>query len=213
MTKRAILGLSLGALGVFFIGCQEGPSTPSTPSAESGSVAETPSALTAPAAESTPGVTSVEGTLDVGAPFAASASGGANWILDFSGLEVGNVLAFNAKRSADGTVQGQWEYQQTFLGDVFRFHGSVTCIEVYDDGTRAKFGGPITRSNDPTIPVGLFGWWTVVDNGPGGSGTLDGSSIIGVGDEQANEDFCASSEPPNPVFFADVTSGNISVDG
>ncbi len=213
MTKRAILGLSLGALGAFFIGCQDGPSTPSAPSTESAPAAETPSALTAPNTESAPGVTSVEGTFDLGAPFAVSASGGGNWILDFFGLEVGNVLAFNAQRSGDGTVQGQWEYQQTFLGDVFRFHGDVTCIEVYDDGTRAKFGGPITRSNDPTIPVGLFGWWTVVDNGDGASGTLDGSSIIGVGDEQANEDFCTSAAPPNPLFFADVTSGNISVDG
>lgn len=213
MTKRAILGFSLGALGAFFIGCQDGHPTPSAPSTESVPAAETPSALTAPNTESAPGVTSVEGTFDIGAPFAVSASGGGNWILDFFGLEVGNVLAFNAKRSDDGRVQGQWEYQQTFLGEVLRFHGNVTCIEVYDDGTLAKFGGLITRSNDPGIPAGLFGWFSVEDNGDGSSGTLDGSSIIGVGDEQANEDFCASDAPPNPLFFADVTNGNISVEG
>lgn len=213
MTKRTILGLSLGALGAFFIGCQDGPSTPSAPSAESAPAADTPSALTAPNTGSAPGVTSVEGTFDVGAPFAVSASGGGNWILEVFGLEVGNVLAFNAKRSADGVVQGEIEYQQTVFGETFRFHGPVTCVEVYDDGTRAKFGGPITRSNDPDIPVGLFMWFTVTDNGEGASGSPDQATIFGVGDEQANEDFCASPAPPPALFFTEVTSGNISVNG
>lgn len=148
----------------------------------------------------------------------AAASGGANWDLfccDLTGDGVpdaiGNVLAFNAVRHADGRVSGQIEYQQSALGDFFRFHGPVTCIGVYDDGTRAKFGGLITRSDDPTIPVGLYMWFTVVDNGNGAGSPPDRSSILGIGDEAANEAFCASDAPPNARFSADVTSGEIRV--
>jgi hypothetical protein len=147
----------------------------------------------------------------------AAASGGANW--DLGGFDltgdgvedpIGNVLAFHAVRYADGGVSGQMEYQQSALGDSFRFHGTVTCIGVYD-GNRAKFGGPITRSDDETIPVGVFMWFTVVDNGQGAGSAADRSSIFGIGDEAANEAFCASNAPPNPRFSADITSGNIRV--
>lgn len=148
----------------------------------------------------------------------AAASGGANWDLlgfDLTGDGVddpiGNVLAFNAVRYADGSVSGQIEYQQSALGDFFRFHGPVTCIGVYDGGTRAKFGGPITRSDDPTIPVGVFMWFTVVDNGNGAGSPPDRSSILGIGDEAANEAFCASDAPPNQRFSSDITSGDIRV--
>jgi hypothetical protein len=147
----------------------------------------------------------------------AAASGGANW--DLGGLDldgdgdedpVGNVLAFNAVRYADGSVGGQIEYQQSGLGESFRFHGTVTCIGVYD-GNRARFGGVITRSDDATVPVGVYMWFTVVDNGNGGSGVPDRSSIFGLGNNAANEAFCASSALPNPRFSADITSGDIRV--
>lgn len=151
---------------------------------------------------------------------AASAKGGGTWVLNIGDLDgdgvadpIVNILGFTAVRYEDGRVQGQIEYKQKALGESFEFHGPVTCIGVYDDGTRAKFGGPITRSNDPTIPVGVFMWFTVVDNGQGASADPDRSSILGIGDEQANEDFCASDAPPNPIFSADLTSGNITVAG
>lgn len=223
MNKQSILGVSLGALAVAFAACEDGPSAPSTDVA--GTTEAAPSALTMPATESTPlagepsssattpGIASVDRTLEAGAPFAASLTGGGNWDLVFGELVVGNVLAVNAKRTADGQVEGQMEYQQSFQGDTFRFHGPVTCIAVYDEGTRAKFGGPITRSDDPAIPVGLFMWFTVSDNGEGASGELDKATIFGIGDEQANEDFCASPDLPPPVFFTEVTSGNFRVDG
>lgn len=163
-------------------------------------------------APSAPQSASTEATLDVSTHAAADARGGANWTLHVFGLEVDNVLAFNATRYVDGSVTGQIEYQQTVLGETTRYHGTVTCISVYD-GNRAKFGGPITRSDDPLIPVGVYMWFTVVDNGQGASGTPDRSSIFGIGDNQANEEFCASSALPNPLFSTDVTSGNIKVEG
>lgn len=174
---------------------------------------------TRPTAED--GVTAADSQLDVLPPnVAASARGGGTWDLNLGDLDgdgiddpINNVLGFTAVRYEDGTVKGQMEYKQRALGLSFDFHGPVTCIGVYDDGTRAKFGGPITRSNDPTIPVGVFMWFTVVDNEQGAGSPPDRSSILGIGDEQANEDFCASDAPPNPQFSADVTSGNIAVDG
>ena len=227
MKKQAIWGSGLAALAVLFAGCEDGPSAPSTGVVSS--TEATPSALTIPTAQSTPlageaassasspsvatGVATVDRTLASGTPFVASLTGGGSWDLIFGEFVVGNVLAVNAKRLANGEVQGQIEYQQTFQGEVFRFHGPVTCISAYDDGTRAKFGGPITRSNDPTIPVGVFMWFTVTDNGDGASGELDKATIFGIGDEQANEDFCASPAPPPALFFTEVTSGDFSVDG
>jgi len=165
-----------------------------------------------------PGIDALEPSAASQAPdVAASASGGGNWDLggfdlDGDGIHdpIGNVLAFNAVRHADGTVHGQMTYQQSALGESFRFHGTVTCIGVYE-GNRAKFGGPITYSDDETIPVGVFMWFTVVDNGQGAGSPPDRSSILGIGDHAANEAFCASAAPPNPRFSADITSGNISV--
>lgn len=171
-----------------------------------------------PASVTAPDVGVVEGVRDVNANLVAHASGGANWDLvgEFTGDDVpdvvGNVLGFDAKRYANGAVKGQIEYHQSFQGETFHFRGTVTCISVYE-GNRAKFGGPITGSDDPTVPVGIFMWFTVVDNGQGANSPADRSSIFGLGDNQANEDFCASPALPNPRFSTDIASGNISVSG
>lgn len=143
-------------------------------------------------------------------PAAAQASGSAHWTIDESvfGVEVGNrTMSFTATRFADGRVEGSFEYHQVVLGEAFRFTGRVTCIEVYD-GNRAKFGGEIITSNDATIPVGTFGWFQVIDNGEGGGGNPDQSTIMGIGDSAANDAFCAN--PAGPRFIFDV-QGNIQV--
>jgi hypothetical protein len=123
------------------------------------------------------------------------AAGGATWTIPLPnafGLEIGNVLAFAASTSADGALHGHFVYQQTADGATFRFTGRVTCFGIYD-GYRAKIGGIVTSSNDPTLPVGTYGWFQVFDNG----GTRpDQSSLMGFGDEAANEAFCASSRLP-----------------
>lgn len=150
-----------------------------------------------------------------GANVAASASGGANWTLtvDFGGgpIDIDQVLAFNAQRTTDGQVKGRLVYHQTAFGDTFSFQADVSCIGVYD-GNRAKFGGPVTGSNDPTIPVGTYIWFHVIDGGQGGA-SADFSSGAGFGDKAANQAFCDSPALPNPLFLAEVTSGNIKVGG
>ena len=135
------------------------------------------------------------------------ASGGANWTLEVFGFTVPQVLGFTARKYADGRVEGQINYHQVFLGERLKFSASVTCMEIYD-GNRVKFGGEILKSNDPGFPPGGFIWFHSIDNGEGGH--ADQSTGSGFGDEAANEAFCASPAPPNPLFLSEV-NGNIQV--
>ena len=148
-----------------------------------------------------------------GAPV-ISARGGVHWTIPLPnpfGVEVRNrTLAFNAKRYADGSVSGQFEYHQIEVqtGATFKFNVDVTCMNVYD-GNRAKIGGVIKNSNDPTLPPGTFAWFQVFDNGEGANEPPDQSSLIGFGDEAANEAFCNS--PNLPRFGPWDVHGNVQV--
>jgi hypothetical protein len=142
----------------------------------------------------------------------ASASGGVHWTIPLPnefGVEIGNQpLSFNAKKYADGTVSGQFEYHQLGLGESFNFHVEVTCMNVYDSH-RAKIGGVIKVSNDPTLPPGVFAWFQVFDNGEGANAPPDRSGLVGFGNEAANEAFCTS--PNLPRFGPWDVKGNVRV--
>ncbi len=157
-------------------------------------------ALTVPAALAAPG-----------GPV-ASASGGIHWTIPLPnafGVEVVNQpLAFNARKYADGSVSGRFEYHQIVEGTSFDFNVDVTCMNVYD-GDRAKIGGVVKSSSDPTIPPGTFAWFQVFDNGEGPNAAPDQSSLVGFGDEAANEAFCDS--PNLPRFGPWDVQGNVQV--
>jgi hypothetical protein len=161
-----------------------------------------------------------------GSPVVESASGGYHFTTDprFFGIPVDNRLTFTASRHADGTVSGRYAYEQGALGERFIFKGSVTCFEIYDTpvlqdwpdipamtGNRAKWGGLIEQSNDPTLPAGGFIWFQSIDNGEGAGAPPDLSTISGFGDEAANEAFCGAATVPNPNFGPHPVSGNIQV--
>jgi hypothetical protein len=74
---------------------------------------------------------------------------------------------------------------------------------------RAKIGGIVTQSSDPTIAVGMFGWFQVFDNGEDANAPPDQSSLVGFGDEAANEAFCNS--PNLPRFGPWDVQGNVQV--
>ena len=159
------------------------------------------------------------------------ASGGYHFTVpaDFNGGifggAVGNRLSFVARRDASG-VSGRYNYEQTFQGETFVFKGSVTCFQVYDTpvlqnwpgipaatANRAKWGGVIESSNDPTLPPGGFIWFQSIDNGEGADAPPDLSTLSGFGDEVANEAFCASANVPNPNFGPHAAEGgNIQVE-
>jgi hypothetical protein len=136
--------------------------------------------------------------------------GDVQWTIppDVFGSEVGNDLQFKARKHADGSASGWIHYVQTFQGETFEFEIDVTCLEFYD-GNRAKLGGVITASNDPTLPAGRYGWFQAFDLGKGSVGPLDRSSLLGFGDEAANEAFCNS--PNLPRFGPWDVDGQIKV--
>ena len=142
----------------------------------------------------------------------ASANGGVHWTIPLPnafGVEVLNQpLAFNARKDADGAASGRFTYHQIVEGESFDFGVDVTCMNVYD-GNRAKIGGVIVNSNDPTLPPGVFAWFQVFDNGEGANAPPDQSSLIGFGSEAANEAFCNS--PNLPRFGPWDVAGNIQV--
>jgi hypothetical protein len=143
----------------------------------------------------------------------ASANGSAHWTIPLPnvfGVVVWNrTLSFDAQKYADGSVDGQFEYQQIVEGEAFKFNVDVSCLNVYD-GNRAKIGGLVTLSSDPTEPPGVFAWFQVFDNGEGAN-VPDRSSLVGFGDEAANEAFCNSSNLPR--FGPWDVQGNVQVRG
>ena len=155
-------------------------------------------------------------------PFAAatggetvsSARGGVHWTIPlpnpFGVVVVNQPLAFDVSKDADGSVTGNFVYHQIVEGESFNFHVDATCMNVYD-GNRAKIGGVITYSNDPTLPAGVFAWFQVFDNGQGSNAPPDRSSLVGFGDEAANEAFCNSANLPR--FGPWDIQGNIQVTG
>jgi hypothetical protein len=147
-----------------------------------------------------------------GSEVVASANGSAHWTIPLPnpfGVEVGNrTLSFNARAYADGSASGRFEYHQVVEGEAFVFNVDVTCLKVYD-GNRAKLGGVVEVSNDPTLPAGTFAWFSVFDNGEGAGAAPDQSSLIGFGDEAANEAFCNS--PNLPRFGPWDVQGNVQV--
>jgi hypothetical protein len=142
----------------------------------------------------------------------ASASGGIHWTIPLPnafGVEVvSQPLAFTAQRYADGSADGNFVYTQKSGGETDSFNVDVTCMNVYD-GDRTKIGGIVVRSTDPTISVGEYGWFQVFDNGEGANAPPDQSSLVGFGDEAANEAFCNS--PNLPRFGPWDVAGNVQV--
>lgn len=141
-----------------------------------------------------------------------SASGSVHWTIPLPnpfGVEVGNrTLSFNARERVDGSVTGRFEYHQVVEGEAFRFNVDVTCLNVYD-GNRAKIGGVIVVSNDPTLPPGRFAWFQVFDDGEGAGASPDRSSLVGFGTEAANEAFCNSAALPR--FGPWDVQGNVQI--
>ena len=141
-----------------------------------------------------------------------SASGGIHWTIPLPnafGVEVvSQPLAFTASKYADGSVSGHFEYIQKAGGDTFKFAVDVTCMNVYG-ANRAKIGGIVTQSSDPTIAVGMYGWFQVFDNGEGANAPPDQSSLVGFGDAAANEAFCNS--PNLPRFGPWDVQGDVQV--
>ena len=92
------------------------------------------------------------GSLNADRGVEVSVTGGG--IIDLSAAGVGDAhFAFNAIRTADGTVRGQFHERRERAGLVIDFAGIVTCVTVDPLLMRARIGGVITENNstDPAF--------------------------------------------------------------
>jgi hypothetical protein len=138
----------------------------------------------------------------------ASAKGAYQWTIpasDVFGIEIRNQMWFKAHRFSDESATGRFVYVQQAEGETFVFAVDVTCLGT-PAPNRAKVGGVVTYSNDPTVPPGRYAWFQVYDNA---KDSPDTSSLVGFGDEAANEAFCAS--PNAPRFGPWAVEGKIKV--
>jgi hypothetical protein len=99
--------------------------------------------------------------------------------------------SFHVRKRTDGSIAGRFKHHQVVEGE------SV-----------------VKTSNDPTVPVGRFGWFQTFDRGDTDDGDDDESpgwsSLVGFGDEAANEAFCNS--PNLPRFGPWDVQGDLEVE-
>jgi hypothetical protein len=121
---------------------------------------------------------------------------------------------YHATKASDGEVSGRYAVDEYVDGTTFHYRGTFTCFGDYDfnglAGNRAKLGGVLTESDDPTSPVGTYLWWQAIDNDHAPIPTPNQTTLVGGGDNAANEAFCASSKPP--VFGPFDAHGVLEVD-
>jgi hypothetical protein len=126
--------------------------------------------------------------------------------------DVVGKYAFVVAKDVQGHVQGVYRFSESVDGVTTHYAGPLTCADVYDfnglTGNRAKIGGRVDSSDDPTVPVGTFIWWQAIDNSR--LHRADQSTLTGFGDQAANDAFCASANPPRFGPF-DVIRGAITV--
>ncbi len=79
------------------------------------------------------------------------------------------TFAFTAHEYADGTDKGQAQIVNRDIPATI--HVSIDCLRVV--ATTAHMSGTITRSNNPTFPVGGRFIFSVMDNGEGAAAPPD----------------------------------------
>jgi hypothetical protein len=118
-------------------------------------------------------------------------------------------FSFQARATSGGGATGWYYVVEAYDGAAYHYRGTFTCFGDYDfngaTGNRAKIGGIVTESDDPTSPVGSYLWWQAIDNRRAVPRIADQTTLVGGGDNAANAAFCASNAPPR--------FGPFSVDG
>lgn len=115
------------------------------------------------------------------------------------------TLSYNARRHADGSVSGQYEYQLVVQGVHDSYHGTIICFKVEDN--RAWIGATVDTTSDPTVE-GLYSWWQVEDNGQSSGDSPDRSTFLGFGTLAETIEYC---EGPAPNFIFDIDHGDLQV--
>lgn len=133
--------------------------------------------------------------------------GGAVVRVDASGPRR-SVYAFNASLDATGTVSGQAEVHLT--STPAHIHIDVQCLVVRDN--EAWLSGPVTRTDNPEVPLGTVFLWRAQDNGEGRSAEPDGISSF-VWRPERNYSPAVCLWQPESMAMAPWTNGNVQILG
>lgn len=77
-------------------------------------------------------------------------------------------LSVNATTDTEGNVSGKFEYGNTIPNQEWRYHGSIECLAISADGSRAVAIGPVTLTQGPDSPgLGQLVAFYINDNGNG----------------------------------------------
>jgi hypothetical protein len=116
------------------------------------------------------------------------------------------VLAFNAKRRADGTSTGQVRMDRKDANVSFNI--DVTCMSV--SGNRAWIAG-IIRNQAGNIAIdGTISYFYVIDNGEGSNAPPDVASAVRLNDV-AGEDLEFCNDQPLLLPASPIDHGNVQV--
>jgi hypothetical protein len=129
-------------------------------------------------------------------------------------------FSFSAIKHSDGTVTGNAIIQNPAFA--FRGQLDITCLRVTpgsinpvtgDIGTRADIGGTLTKSNDPGLPEGTRGFFTVFDHGEPGKDrdTISPVFFDFVVPASACENILGDVTAPSNQVQIPIEAGNIQV--
>jgi hypothetical protein len=115
-------------------------------------------------------------------------------------------FSFHAKPIGDELDgKGQFEFHDQLHGlDV---HGSVECVAT--QGTGAFIAAVVTKSTDPSLPVGILVGWFAQDNGEPGDG-VDGVTRPSPLKKKPGGSTCSGAKIP-AMSMAVIVGGNIQV--
>ena len=132
---------------------------------------------------------------------------------DAQGKKVRRQFAFNAKRSADGTVSGHAILHNASFdganGKKYAASFDISCLRIY--GNTAVLGGFIKRTNDPNLVDAAY--FIVQDNGEPGKDSDKISSVYFFDNDPNTTGSPALCEqtPPDAFPLMTIDSGNIRV--
>jgi hypothetical protein len=138
-----ILALTVAAMGMVAGGCADSPLDVGGTNA-----AITPQSSNAPVS---PG-NYTAGNVDIVSPFVRP-----------DGSPIRDTYKYEAWRTGPfAAVQGRFHHHTDLTNGNANLQGDVLCFTII--GNRARIGGVVTRSNNPSIPVGSELTWSVADN-------------------------------------------------
>ncbi len=116
-------------------------------------------------------------------------------------------LAFEASRSADGSVNGTWQ----LVAGASIISGSITCFTILDGGA-VRVGGTVDKAFFTTFQVGSDTGWYLEDNGEGREAEDRSGRLIMNAPSGTAQQFCDGTyTDPRAEEVMEIIGGNVQV--